>query len=36
QISKTVIASELALQDDLSFRRNPETGAVECTTRQAQ
>lgn len=30
QLLKTVIASELALQDDLAFRRNPESGAVEC------
>lgn len=31
QVVKTVLASELALQDDLSFYRNPETGAVECS-----
>lgn len=36
QTLRTVIASELALQDDLSFRRNPETGAIECITPQAQ
>ena len=29
-VLKTVLANELALQDDLSFYRNPETGAVEC------
>ncbi len=29
-ILKTVLANELELQDDLSFYRNPETGAVEC------
>ena len=34
QVVKTVLASELALQDDLSFYRNPETGAVECTVAQ--
>ena len=34
QLLKTVSASELALQDDLSFSRNPETGAVECITQQ--
>lgn len=27
---KSVLASELALQDDLAFYRNPESGAVEC------
>lgn len=31
QLLKTVLASELALQDDLAFSRNPETGAIECT-----
>lgn len=36
QLLKTVAASELALQDDLSFRRNPETGVVECTTNPTQ
>lgn len=30
RVLKTVLASELALQDNLSFYRNPETGAVEC------
>lgn len=29
-VLKSVPASELALQDDLTFYRNPETGAVEC------
>ena len=33
QLVKTVLASELALQDDLSFYRNPETGAVECISK---
>ena len=36
QVLKTVLASELALQDDLSFYRNPETGAVECVTSNAE
>lgn len=36
QVLKTVLASELALQDDLSFYRNPETGAVECSVDKAQ
>lgn len=35
QLLKTVLASELALQDDLSFWRNPETGAIECTGLQS-
>ena len=35
QSVKTVAASELALQDDLFFYRNPETGAVECLIRSA-
>ena len=35
QSVKTVAASELALQDDLFFYRNPETGAVECLLRSA-
>lgn len=35
QLLKTVVASELALQDDLTFSRNPETGAVECTSTKA-
>lgn len=30
QVIKTVAASELALQDHLSFSRNPETGMIEC------
>jgi len=30
QVLRTVLANELALQDDLSFYRNPVTGAVEC------
>ncbi|WP_205341607.1 2,3,4,5-tetrahydropyridine-2,6-dicarboxylate N-succinyltransferase [Denitrificimonas caeni] len=32
---KTVTANELALQDDLFFYRNPETGAVECLINKA-
>ncbi len=36
QVLRTVLASELALQDDLSFYRNPETGAVECTISHAE
>lgn len=34
QALKTVLASELALQDDLSFYRNSDTGAVECIINQ--
>lgn len=33
-VLKTVTANELALQDDLFFYRNPETGAVECLISQ--
>lgn len=36
KVIKTVMASELALQDDLSFYRNPETGTVECSVDKAQ
>lgn len=36
QLMKTVLASELALHDDLSFSRNPETGAVECMLSPAE
>jgi 2,3,4,5-tetrahydropyridine-2,6-dicarboxylate N-succinyltransferase len=36
KVIKTVLASELALQDDLSFYRNPETGTVECSVDKAQ
>ncbi|MDY0250137.1 MAG: 2,3,4,5-tetrahydropyridine-2,6-dicarboxylate N-succinyltransferase [Pseudomonas sp.] len=35
-VLKSVLANELALQDDLSFYRNPETGAVECTVGNAE
>ena len=36
QLLNTVLASELALQDDLTFSRNPETGAVECMNTKAE